>query len=83
MIGDLIIYVQNLSPNEIKIVIGAIALLILFLVYKRIGKGAALALIIVYSIAYILYVNNLFGYYKTHENENDKRMKAIEAELIK
>jgi Ca2+/Na+ antiporter len=82
-IQKVITNINNLSPGEIKIIIAATALLILYLVFRRLGLLAALFVLMVYLIAYVLYAGNVFNFYQQNQQTNNQHMQTIENELQK
>ena len=83
IIAKFLFFVNNLSANEILIMAIVTAVLLLFIVYRKLGMGAAIALIIVYFIGYVIYRNDIVDFYKNQTTETDNRLKAVEEELQK
>jgi hypothetical protein len=83
LINKFLFFVNNLSSKEIIILAVITAVLLLFIVYRKLGPGAAVALIVLYFIGYVIYRNNLVDFYKHNTSETDSRLKAVEEELQK
>lgn len=83
IISDIMQIIQNLSPTEIKIIIAIIAILLLFIGYRLFGIGAVLALLLIYSLGYVLYINDIFSVYEKRTKDNTEHMQLIEKELEK
>jgi len=82
-INEILGYIQNLSHDEVMLLIGITALLILFIVYRRFGLMAFSGLILIYAIAYILYSYDIIGAYNEREKENNDYLKTIQTEIDK
>jgi len=75
--------VRNLSPKEIIILVIVTAAFLLYFVWHKLGKGAAVALVIIYFLIYVIYSNNLYDYYNSQTADTASRLQQIEAELRK
>jgi hypothetical protein len=76
-------YFQTLSPMQIWVIIGFTALVVLYITYRLLGFSAAVALLIAYLLAYAIYANNLYGFYKKNANQNNQNMNTIQKEIDK
>ena len=83
IISDIMQIINNLSPTEIKVIIVVTAILLLILGFRLFGIGAVLALLLLYSLSYVLYVNDIFNVYEKRTKDNVEHMKLIEKELEK
>ena len=83
IIGDIMQIINNLSPDEIKIIIALTAILLLFIGYRLFGIGAVLALLLMYSLSYVLFINDIFNVYEKRTKDNAVHMELIEEELEK
>lgn len=69
LISQIINYLNNLGSTEITVLIVVAALLLLYLAYRWSGLGAVVALTLIFLIAYVLYANNVFDFYKQREKK--------------
>ena len=79
--ADILAYIKDLSSGEVKILIIAAAILILWLVWRWFGFAMVMVTLLVYFLAYILFINNIFYSYKEYQNQNDRHLQSIEKEL--
>lgn len=75
--------VYHLNQVEITVLVIITAFLLLYLVYRIFGIGAIVGLTIIYILGYILYVNNIFDFYKAQDKANTSHMQEIQKEVDK
>jgi len=73
--------VYDLNKTELIIIVALAAVLIIFIAYRWLGLGMVLALLIIYLVIYVLYVNNFFSFYEEHEKSTEQHLRLIEEEL--
>ena len=73
-------YVYNLDYKHTLILIIIAAILIIIIAYRLFGLGAVIGLLLLYGLIYIVFINNIFGFYQKHTSEENQHMKAIEQE---
>jgi len=76
-------YVSNLSPREIIIITILAAVLILIMIYRKLGVGAAIGLLLIYFFAYIIFYSNIFNNWQKDKMEENRRMQIYNSELQK
>ena len=76
-------YVSNLTSQEIIIITIAAAVLILIMIYRKLGVGAAIGLLLIYFFAYIIFYSNIFNNWQRDKMEEDRRMQIYNSELQK
>lgn len=76
-------YINSLDTNEVMIIIFITAVLTLLIAYRLFGIGFVIGLLVVYALAYILFINNIFGLYQQRTSEETQHMKAIQEEIQK
>lgn len=82
-IGQILIFIQGLSHEEVMLLIAVTALLFLFIIYRRFGLMAASGLILIYGLAYILYSYDIINVYDKRESERNEHLKVIQEEIDK
>jgi len=81
LVSNFVNFALNLTPDEITILVLLTAVLVLFLIYRLLGAGAVVALLIIYALAYILYANNIFNIYQKNEARKAQDNKILQEEL--
>ena len=80
-ISNFVNFALSLSSDEIIILVLLTAVLILFIIYRWLGTGAVIALLIIYALAYILYANNIFDIYQKNEAQKARDNQILQSEL--
>lgn len=81
LINDFVGYFSSLSEDEIILMLVLVAITLLVLTYRLFGMGAALGLLVLYFVFYVLTSNNLSSFVDKNKNENAQHMQTIESEL--
>ncbi len=74
---------ENLTPTQLWWVIAIAFLLFIFLVYRIVGLGAVLGILLIAFFVYILYDHNSFKKYEERNKNEAAYMKLIDEELQK
>ncbi len=74
-------HINNLSAIEIKILMAVAVVSILFLVWRWFGFIMVLVMLLFYLLAYILFINDIFGLYNDYQTKNAQHLQTIEKEL--
>ena len=81
--ASILAYINDLTAGEVRFLTIAAAILILWLVWRWFGFVMVLVMLLVYFLAYILFINNTFDFYKDYQTKNIQHMQTIEEELEK
>jgi heme/copper-type cytochrome/quinol oxidase subunit 4 len=76
-------YINALSYQQTIILTLITALLVLILAWYLFGSSAAIGLLLLLAIIYILYHFNIFGFYQSQTAEESNHLKSIQDEIEK